>query len=100
MFSTLSLCFKATISLRPRNRRGLELHQNLRRNAPRLAARDNGYSDFRGQKDFAPAPDFLNHIDRGAPCGGRVRLDAKLVVHQRGFEKLDGHRAYHEMKAA
>jgi hypothetical protein len=29
-----------------------------------------------------------------------VRLDAKHVVHQSGFEKLDGHRAYHEMKAA
>jgi hypothetical protein len=50
--------------------------------------------------NFCARSDFLNHIDRGAPCGGRVRLDAKHVVHQSGFEKLDGHRAYHEMKAA
>jgi hypothetical protein len=28
-----------------------------------------------------------------------VRLDAQFVVHQGGFEKLDGHGAHHEMKA-
>src|SRR3984893_18472249 len=94
----LPLCFKATLNARPRNRRRLELRQNSGGNPPRLAARDNGYSDFRGQKHFATAPDFLHHINRGAPSGGRVRLDAKLVVHQGGFEKLDGHGAHHEMK--
>src|SRR5580704_19371282 len=87
------------LSVGPRNRRRLELRQNTGGNPPRLAARDDGYPNLRGQKHFAIAPDFLHHINRGAPGGGRVCLDAKLVVHQRGFEELDGHGAHHEMKA-
>jgi hypothetical protein len=36
---------------------------------------DNGYSDVRRQKDFGAAPDFLDHLDRSAADGTKLRLD-------------------------